>query len=195
MPQDTANLTILEKLYSLAEKEAQNEDATDIFEPIGLILMRPLMNGGYYCTPTNSSMFAHTGGDGVHFSFLHVDGNVTDTSPIVMTVPLGHSENVFVGANLFEFLCLGCQHGYFDLQELGYNFGKYPKESPVNYRDQYLEHRSPGILDERLDRRQYLLKLLTVEFSLKPWNNIQQRLDELQKLYLPLVILPSRDKD
>ncbi len=138
-------------------------------------------------------MFAFTGGDGVHFSFLHIDDIVTDTSPIVMTVPLGHHENVIVGAHLLEFLCLGCQHGYFDLQEFGYTFGKYPEESPVNYRDSYLEHRSPGILDERLDRREYLLKLLNTEFSLKPLDNLQQRLDELQKLYLPVVKLPPKD--
>lgn len=193
--EDTANLTILDRLYRLAEKESQDEPekAVSIFEPTGLILMRPLMNGGYYCTPTNSSMFAHTGGDGVHFSFLHLNGSVIEISPVVMTVPLGHAENVIIGAHLFEFLCLGCQYGYFDLQELSYTFGKYPKESSINYRDQYLEQRDPGILDERLDRRKYLLKLLTTEFSLKPWEDIKSRLDELQKLYLPLVKLPPQD--
>ena len=66
----------------------------------GLQLSETLENYGYFCTPVNSSTFASTGGDGVHFSLVHINGKATDDSPVVMTCPMGVKFNMIVGSNL-----------------------------------------------------------------------------------------------
>ncbi len=42
---------------------------------------------------------------------------------IVMTVPMQfHRPNIAVGSNLRGFLCLGCMIGYFNLEQLAYDY-------------------------------------------------------------------------
>lgn len=88
-------------------------------ETIGLLLEPNLARWSYDSTPSGSLTFASTGGDGVHFSVLT---DVGRPGPIVMTVPMNFDEpNVVVGADLRDFLSLGCHFGYFALEQLVYD--------------------------------------------------------------------------
>lgn len=195
---------LLEKLWSLADAEAARTggEPSLMFEPIGLWFDHSLRNAGYLTTPLNSSTFANTGGDGVHYGLLHVEGEVKDNCPVVMTVPMA-GEDVIVGADLHEFLCLGCELGYFPLEQLVYDRDgmirtlAHPDEVwEHRYRDDEVFFRSnPDRRDEMgrsLRREQDLLKLLCTEFQLKPWDCLEERLSELQEKYLSLLELPPQ---
>jgi hypothetical protein len=181
---------LLKQLWALAERESEltGVDADYVFHPIGLALQRPLATWDYNATPVNSSTFASTGGDGVHFGLLFVNGIVADESSVVMTVPM--MGNVVLGANLHEFLCLGCQYGYSSLEDLVYD----PSETinlimnPESWMNKEAEEFS-----DYFNKQQYILKLLTQEFDLKPWVNVEARLAELQTQYMPLLQL--RDEE
>jgi hypothetical protein len=183
----------LEKLWSIADREAEKtkREFSLVFDPIGLMLIRPLAKKYYSSTPINSFTFAHTGGDGVHFSLVSLGDKESEDSPVVMTVPMNYPEvNLIVGENLFEFLCLGEQLGYFLLEQLVYNeaqtigwllnpkkfileeYGANPSDSfPPGY---YLE-------------QERLLGIFRETFGLKPWNNLKSRLDELQNNFMGML--------
>jgi hypothetical protein len=180
----------LEKLWSIADKEAQetNRDFRSAFDPIGLRLFRPLTNKYYDSTPINSSTFADTGGDGVHYSLVFVEGKVSENSPVVMTVPMGYPKvNLIVGENLLEFLCLGEQLGYFFLEQLIYNEAKtiewlsHPKEF-IN--KEYGTNQSGVFPPKSFREQERLLSILRGTFELKPWINLKNRLDELQDKFM-----------
>src|SRR5262245_25487922 len=77
------------------------------FGSLGLILANQLERCGYWCTPQNALTFARTGGNGVHFSFIVLDGEVNESSPVVITIPNAFGEYNFIGGeSLFDFLCL-----------------------------------------------------------------------------------------
>ena len=167
----------LKQLWAVAEQEAAriNDKPEYVFGDIGLFLERDLQNHEYDLTPLNSVAFATTGGDGVHYNFLCLDDEVTEDAPIVMTVPCAWDDkaNVIVGENLYEFLCLGCQIGYFSLEQLVYQ----PEETlPA------LQNPQPVS-----ERDEHLLALLRNELSLRPWQNVEKRLEELNSKYLPLL--------
>jgi hypothetical protein len=183
----------LEKLWSIADKESEKMQRkfSLVFDPIGLILMRPLENIGYESTPINSLTFAHTGGDGVHYSLVTVEGNVSEDSPVVMTVPMNHPKvNLVVGENLLEFLCLGEQLGYFFLEQLVYNEAEtiewflHPKEF-IN--KEYGINPSGTFPPESFREKERLLSILRKEFELKPWSNLKSRLDELQNKFMGML--------
>lgn len=192
---------LLEKLWAVADAEAarSGEDASLMFEPIGLWLERPLGRLEYCSTPLNSSTFAETGGDGVHYGLLHVGGEIRDESPIIMTVPMA-GRNVIVGRDLHEFLCLGCELGYFPLEQLVYEreetihlLGRAEAVWQNRFRDDEDFYRShpdrASELGVRLRREQSLLNLLRAEFGLKPWEGVSERLTDLQDQHLPLLEL------
>src|SRR5687767_64611 len=99
------------RLLNLARRTSAHLQVNpeSVFDPVGLILQIPPGRRDYHCTPLNSVTFASTGGDGVHFGFLHVEG--CSLSPVVMTVPMSDVHNFVVGESLFEFLCLGAKRG------------------------------------------------------------------------------------
>jgi len=178
----------LGRLWKVAEQVAihkPTETSKDVFAPIGLHLDSHLVNGGYYCTPTNTTAFAWTGGDGVHFSFVHIENKVSEQSPIVMTVPLGTAENVIVGTDLIEFLRLGCTTGYAALEELDHDRKRYMTGAFVDYRKRWASHHGFATTTDEEDFK--LLQFLIDEFSLTPWDNVEQRLDELEKKVAPLL--------
>jgi hypothetical protein len=172
-----SNMEMLERLWSVAEQEAKRtgSELSYVFDAIGLFLDRPLSNHGYDTTPVNSSTFASTGGDGVHYGLLFVDGKVNDDSPVVMTVPCNRPDeaNVILGKNLHEFLCLGCQTGYFGLEQLVYQreetLALFQQPEPVS------------------EREEQLLSLLKTELQLTPWKNVEARLDELNNKFMSLL--------
>lgn len=189
----------LEKLWSIAVNEAERtkQEFSLVFDPIGLLLIRPLVKGYYGSTPINSFTFAETGGDGVHFSLLELTGKVSEDSPVVMTVPMNYGkDNLIVGENLLEFLCLGEQLGYFFLEQLVYNESKtiewllQPKEF-IN--QEYGENPACSFPPEAFREQERLLNVLRKEFDLKPWRNIKKRLDELQTTFMDRLVFQSQD--
>ncbi|RYZ83160.1 MAG: hypothetical protein EOP06_20450 [Proteobacteria bacterium] len=167
----------LQKLWAVAEGAAARtgQEPEHVFGDIGLFLERDLQNYEYDLTPLNSVAFASTSGDGVHYNFLGLENEATDDAPVIMTVPCAWADraNVIVGENLYEFLCLGCQYGYFSLEQLVYQ----PEETLLA-----LKNPLPGDGSE-----QQLLALLTNELSLRPWRDVEERLKELNDRYHPLL--------
>jgi hypothetical protein len=179
----------LNKLWLVADREAKKIKSTHhVFDPIGLILIRPLENMGYESTPVNSLTFAHTGGDGVHFSLVSLEGKVSDTSPVVMTVPANYgSENLIVGENLVEFLCLGERVGYFCLEQLTYNDNKLKTIGWIEHPETYIEELYAKDLSELIHQQEQLLGILRKTFGLKSWRKVKNRLDELQNNYMSML--------
>ena len=184
----------LEKLWSIANKEAEQtkREFSLVFAPIGLMLFRPLNQKKYYeSTPVNSLTFSQTGGDGVYFSLVLLDAKVSEDSPVVMTVPMNYGKvNLIVGENLFEFLCLGEQLGYFFLEQLVYNetetikWLSHPKEF-IN--KEYGKNPSDSFPPESFREKERLLSILRETFELKPWINLKSRLDELQNRFMDML--------
>jgi hypothetical protein len=148
-------------------------------DALGLIPFVPAVRlWGYECTPLNSTTFARTGGDGVHFGFLHVDGADVDGSPVIMSTPIADEPNVIVGETFREFLALGCRKGYSSLEVLASRDG---------VRDFLRRQREPTELRRSALRT---LRAIQQEFNLEPWPNIPERLAELQDRYLGKILWP-----
>ncbi len=151
-------------------------------DDIGLILEIDGSAVSYEITPRNASVFAHTGGDGVHFALLHRGGRPTAASPVVMTVPFAfENANHVVGENLFDFLRLGSRDGFFSLEGLAYE----------DRRQEVLL-----ILEGKRDSNKWpekaeLLRLFVERFSLKPWDEVQERLSALQARFYPELDVPG----
>ena len=81
---------------------------------LGLGLDKNLDDHRYdHCTPLNCRTFAGTGGDGHHFSFLVINGAITESSPIVSTAPDSYGNpSAVIADSLHQFLRLGCVSGY-----------------------------------------------------------------------------------
>lgn len=142
-------------------------------EAIGLLPMPSLRHCGYSQAPRNSLAFATTGGDGVHFSLLALDGTAMASWPVVMTVPMNFdNENLIVGADLRDFLGLGLRHGYFELEQLLYK----PDETIA-----WLDHDS-----DQAPRSAYKVRVLAAiqrTFEISPWENHGPRIAELQAIF------------
>jgi len=179
------NHPILEKLFEL-EREAARRFPRE-YDPglgrIGLLLMRDLPNFGYPCTPTNSRSFAHTGGEGVHFSFLVSNDEINEESPILLTIPAAPKSPTFlVGETLLDFLCLGIQRGFTALENLGFLYEDTVKAygNPTWRPTQHVQFWTCHALDEQ-DRA--VLELLADRFRLVPWSDPKEKLDRLRSLY------------
>ena len=155
------------RLWTLAERIAPGVDHAGYTfgEPIGLFLEDPGAlghDGGYRSSPANGTMFASTGGDGVHFSVLDSSGAV------VMTVPMAFRRpNLIVAEGMPEFLALGCRVGYFALEELIYR---------RSWAVEWIAAAGPP--KESTSGR--FLSAIIEEFALRPWQSIEQRLAELE---------------
>ena len=183
----------LDKLWSIADKEVEKtkRDFSLVFDPIGLMLIRPLAKKYYSSTPINSLSFAQTGGNGVHFSLVLLSGNVSEDSPVVMTVPMNYGKvNLIVGETLIEFLSLGERLGYFFLEQLVYNEAE-TIEWLLNPREfiskEYGVNPSGSFPPDSFREQERLLSILREGFELKPWSNLKKRLDELQNKFLGML--------
>ena len=184
----------LKSLWRAAREEAQRtaKRPARVFRPIGLKLHRPSARDTYWCTPLNSLCFAETGRNGVHFSFLLREEELNEGSPVVMTVPgltATGENNLILGENLWEFLCLGIRFGFVVLDQLADK----PQEFITAYSNPdwrpTREHQvwAGYALDGRQRR---LLDVLVHELNLVPWADVQKQLLQLQKRYHPLLNLP-----
>ncbi len=154
-----------------------------------MILRSRPKTAGYWCTPLNSLKFAGTGGDGVHFSFVVKDGKVTESSPIVVTVPESYDCPNFIGGeSLFDFLCLGFHRGYFALGMLSTE----KCLAAYSSADWQLKTDSDHAVGYGVDEHQQnLLNFLIEKLGLSPWKNLKRRFQRLQKLYLPRLEIPA----
>jgi hypothetical protein len=183
----------LEKLWLIAESEAERKDAQPkfVFDPIGLILIRPLKQEEYDSTPVNSIAFASTGGEGVHFSLLQIYEEVSHESPVVMTVPMNYgNENLIVGSSIWDFLCFGCEVGFSFLELLTYGDSKSDAVYWLTHPEEWLASlRNNPETSLRIDDIMNLLNLLRSEFDLRPWENIEENLQSLGEKYFSLLEL------
>lgn len=177
--------TTLLRLWELAGGDPLDPtcDWNTTFDPVGLILSAPPHNWDYWCTPINSITFANTGGDGVHYGFLALDGEVTDSSPIVMTVPCCDTPNMVVGENFLDFLALGCRYGYFGLEQLVHD-----KRNTIHELE--LQRFDPEATFQELK----LLDLITSTFQLKPWPDPQSHLLDLDSQYHRALLLKAPEE-
>ncbi len=131
---------------------------------------------GYWCTPLNVDVFSYTDLDGVHFgTFEAIDGE----SPVVLISPASSNRPcVIVGQSLHDFLCLGCEYGFGDLTALPYE--------PQEVCEKYSRHHPPHPADT-------IAGSLRIHFGLTPWENVGQRLFDLQEMYLDELDMPDRD--
>lgn len=174
----------LDRLFRLAGNKGKADDWNQHFDPIGLILQIPPKREEYWCTPLNALTFARTGGDGTHYSLVSLPGVSRVEQPIVMTVPMSDAPNVIVGANLRDFLALGCRFGYFALEGLVHE----PEEIIA-----LLELREYDAEKTRSDIK--MLKLLEKTFDLRPWGDHKRRLAELRTRYFSLLTVPPLEAD
>lgn len=184
---------LLERLRQLDREAAQLFPTVcdPGFGDLGLILDRQLDESRFsLCTPLNGRTFAHTGGDGVHFSLLVEGCTVCERSLVVMTVPAADTQNFVVGTDLFEFLCLGARHGFFALEQLAYE----PDMTMEAYTNPDWQptlpwHHSAGFLPRHKDGM--VLNFLTVQLGLRPWSS-SARFADLQQRYAQFLELPAK---
>lgn len=189
----SCNHPTLNKLRRLDSEAARRFPAPFPRDPglgaLGLIMWRGLQHRYYPCTPLNCWTFAHTGGDGVHFSLLALDGSIREDSPVVITIPSAFPcMNLIGGENLFDFLCFGMYRGYFCLGDLECN-AKLTLRACTDPSWQPSEDRDYAMgfgVDEHHGR---LLALLIERFGLQPWPG-PERFEELQEKYKEKMVLP-----
>lgn len=161
--------------WNLAQKLAAENggDPESVFEPIGLLLPDPGDVGAPYdVTPINSTTFAHTGGDGVHYGFLHDDSGARIA--VVMTVPMASDPHRIVGTSLRDFLALGCRAGYFALEQLIYQ---------PEYMIAQLQADDPAKSPDMTA----LLSELAHTLDLNPWPTVAARLASLDTQLRPAI--------
>lgn len=149
-------------------------------EAIGII---PGFEPYDWCTPRNCKPFAHTGGNGVHFSLLEIPNGDPTSQPVVMTNPGSSGQSLIVGKDLRDFLSLGYHCGFFVMEQLSYNLAT-TLRTLIN--PQHPEA-DPDLLPdvEKLP----VLAALRKEFHLVPWSD-ESHFDQLQNKYQPLLDLP-----
>lgn len=174
--QGEGDCSLLRALFKLDERlrieDADRYIGLNLIDPprhyrdCGTVLYSP------QTTPSNAIAFASTGGDDVHFSLVQHGRILGDHSPVVMTVPMGgegvRAINVILGANVHEFLCLGCEHGYFDLEQLFYD--RASTIAQLSSRPRNDCHKEAAAT----------LAVYRQELGLTPWKDIGSRLQELE---------------
>ena len=161
-----------------AESGCDPESALD---DIGLLFWEE--PGGYPMTPRNVISFASTGGDGNHSSLLQLQDRPPDQFPVVLTVPMALHEdrrryNHIVGADLREFLDLGCRYGYFAIEGVAFDHCHHET-------CQDLQQDHP--LEDDWPEKRAILDRLRSRFQLQPWKDVKQRLGQLREEYWHLL--------
>lgn len=154
--------------------EIKNEFPDLFFDYAGIIPIEG-EDSKYDCTPINTTIFAMTGGNGVHYSVLELSEII---NLVVMTVPMNFGNsikdyNIILSENLVEFMSLGYYNGWFYLEQLFYNFEKTINlYSGKNKDEEYLS-----------DGDKKFVKKLINKLSLvhRPVNS--KRLKELEEMY------------
>jgi hypothetical protein len=153
--------------------------AVDAFADVGLFLQDPAGpdgDAGYDDSPAGSVLIASAGVEGVHFSALLPDRH--GAAPIVMTAPLVFDRpTTVVGADLREFLALGCTSCYCCLEQLAHDIdGDWGRAAAIR--------RAGSARPEGTSHDPALVGALSREFSLRPWPDVAGRLAELDREHM-----------
>ena len=173
------DLADIRRVHDLTVQRFPHEYLDEGLGAIGLFLHDPPKNARYPATPVNSITFASIGVDGIHFGSI-TDANAVDPmAPVVLTIPMAlEAPNYVVGESLYDFLCLGCRHGFSNLGDLHLN-GDATIEHYQNPPDAFYDERSPAIL-----------QTLSDELSLVPWPDVRGHFLALQSRYMPMLRIP-----
>jgi hypothetical protein len=173
MSQPNPTIGDLKRIHELAREQFPHEYLDEGLGVIGLFLHDPPRKAGYDQTPKNSVTFASIGVDGIHFGSITERDKVESRMPIVLTIPMAFDEpNYIVGESLYDFLCLGCVHGYFNLGNLHLNL------------DATLDYYTLPTGDFGDERAPRILRLLTDQLSLRPWQAVRAHFHDLQSRFL-----------
>jgi hypothetical protein len=175
-------------LFEYGPEDLDGRWITVVDTGCGMFLRRPPLYREcvYRRAPLNSVKFGNTGMDGIHYSFLVLDGHWSEFSPVVMTNPCCLPRNVVVAADLTEFLRLGIRTGYFAIpyhlpDEEG-DFTDPATVAPLES-EEFAEWVEPDMAAA--------LQRLARQFRLQPLEGTARRLAELQHQYQPLIQRPS----
>jgi hypothetical protein len=178
----SVNVPLLDELR-LIDKELQDRFVDMHGRPagmhwIGLGLDEQLDDHRYgHSTPLNCRTFAGTGGDGDHYSFLVIDGAITETAPVVATVPGGGGKpSAVIAEALHDFLRMGCIKGYDELASVALSSDEQIMEFFTTGRDTSLDH------DPAFDFLRDMLAYLRTRLNLVPWTDWQS-IREAQRKY------------
>jgi hypothetical protein len=178
-------LPLLDELRRV-NREAANRYPHPYLDPglgaVGLILDKTLDESRYEgFTPEKCQAFARTGGEGVHFGLVGRDGLIDDDSPVIICIPQLAGQCYILGENLFDFLCLGKDWGYFRLEQLGYDL-----EATLDlYTSQTRKDAdTPSDSDRDEKHQQAILNYLSGRLGLRAWGDAQ-RFHSLQDRYAP----------
>jgi hypothetical protein len=184
-----------EELWDFAQKvlsESEDVYRSSALSSIGLFV-HPVPEKNYSPGCQNLWTFASTGGDSVTYNYLLKEPIVDPTAPVLMNVPRAYpARRVVVGSDLYDFLCLGCEIGYFYIEQYVYNSKKFVQmyENPEATWNELEEEAQSFNADMCLDaddsdscsKQRELLARLSKHFNLHPWKNIATKLKELQRL-------------
>lgn len=121
----------------------------------------------------------------MHFSFICEDDDFDlDNLPVIVTIPAAVGASFVVGANLYEFLCLGCHRGFFALEQLGYQLEKTLRVyATLGWK---AKTHSEGWVGFGTDEtKEEVLRLLRREMHLRQWPRLRNRFRKLQQQFLP----------
>jgi hypothetical protein len=155
----------------------------------GAVLHRPPLHvQPYYnwIAPTNTVMFANTGGDGIFYSFLEAGRPWSDRSPVVVTYPAGmlrDEPSWIVGGCLRDFLRLGRWVGFFSLGNLVVAASEGARDAIRTLAAQ----KHPDWISRSEARR---LGRMAAAFELEPLPNVSKRIAGWQRRFGPLVRHP-----
>lgn len=145
----------------------------------------------YSCTPENSLMFARTGMDGEHFSFLVQEEAVDEQSPVIFTAPanFGGPYNVIVAENFCMFIGLLLRYGGFALGELAFNTQEAvsalsePLESSRALNVRRYDYDTP-------DDKKQALEFVANKLQIQPYTYAPSEFEQLQARYMHRLIMP-----
>lgn len=171
--QETGSCDLIRDLFKFQVKHLSKADYAEIVE----FLEEPT-TGYSSSTPKNVLTIARVSGShDAHISLASEWGRISDQSFVVLTVPdydLSNEEaNFILGADFLEFLCLGCQWGFSDLDNITTEFDavcdqiENGPEDETDYDPDHLE----------------ALEALRAEFGLVPWGNARSRFEALRSTY------------
>lgn len=166
-------------------------------DPIGLLL-HELPDKNYKPGCTNLWTFAGTGGDFVTFNYLLEQPICDEKAPVILNVPANTTRRTLVvGANLYDFLCLGCEIGFFHIEQYSYSPNEFIDmyEHPAATWKKFEEEEERQLLNSQfplsdvdyrsVSAQQSLLRRLSQQFDLHPWKDIRSKLKQLQTLKRP----------
>ena len=145
---------------------------------IGLFLHNPPRNARYQASPLNSVTFASLGVDGIHLGSVTDAHAVDPMAPVVLTIPMSFDvPNFIVGESLYDFLCLGCRHGYSNLANL-HRQTEVTLNAYQNVPESFFDERAADIL-----------QTLSDELLLVPWPDVRGHFEDLQSRHLSMLRL------